>query len=792
MFLSHLSPLRSHPDKLLKDHLSNVAETSSSLFKTMKTLRLTLPGIDNSVLNNLIRIIGSSHDVGKATSYFQEYVRNNKAKIPYPQLKSHSSLSALYGFYATKQLISETEFRQAPFWAMLIIQGHHSSLNKPTELISRIFAWSKNLRDKQIRAIEDAQELDEILLSLKLPKFTEFISDISQLEREVLCSNIKEFMPQTVPRFSTFFSINNMYSILIDADRMDAADLGFPERKKIDGKLVEGYTSFLASKSKSKGGRSETIVKERGRLFSLLSEKAKTMPLNKHLLSLTAPTGSGKTLAGLNFALILRERLSSSLNIPRIIYIAPYLSILDQNASVFQKALKLNKVQSDLLLVHHHLADMNYGSIDQDQETYSGLDSELLIEGWNSEIIVTTFIQFFYSIIGTKTSQLRKFHNLEGSIIILDEIQSIPHTFWPLIHDALKFLADEFNAYVILMTATQPLIFDKDEITELVDGLDANVWRSRVTFEKNMQESIDLNKFESELDQRIKTEEAKSILVLMNTISSANEVFTHVKTERLKFFLSANVLPVERKRRIAKIDELLRKRKPLVLVSTQVIEAGVDLDFDLVIRDLGPIDSIVQAAGRCNRNGIKDPSESKVCVFRIVDEKGNEFGRRIYKDYLIEKTLETLEFSSNFETMVEDYYQRVRKGMSDTESNTLLKAMDDLNYNYIRDKFKLIDEEPRYSVYVKLDKRAEELWEKFAKIMSSKSSGLERKEAFIKIRSDFYEYVVNVRGEDIAGLDDHFGFYYVPHLILDRFYDYNLGFKRKNSGKSEINGENII
>ena len=115
----------------------------------------------------------------------------------------------------------------------------------------------------------------------------------------------------------------------------------------------------------------------------------------------------------------------------RIVYVAPFLSIIDQNFNVIRKALNLGKNQSNLLLAHHHLAEMNYRPKDE-EDSFSTLESELLIEGWNAEIVVTTFVQFFNSIIGNRASQLRKFHNLEDAIVLLDEVQSIPHEYWKL------------------------------------------------------------------------------------------------------------------------------------------------------------------------------------------------------------------------------------------------------------------------------------------------------------------------------------------------------------------------
>ena len=168
-------------------------------------------------------------------------------------------------------------------------------------------------------------------------------------------------------------------------------------------------------------------------LFNSVDYTSKTHDLDQRIFTLTAPTGLGKTLASMNFALNMRRRIEHEKGFtPRIIYVAPFISILNQNMKVLQDIFQ-SQQQTNLLLMHHHLAPIHYSKniIDeQKNENYSTSQSELLIQGWNSEIIVTTFIQFFNIVFGRYTSQLRRLNNLLGSIIILDEVQSIPFEYW--------------------------------------------------------------------------------------------------------------------------------------------------------------------------------------------------------------------------------------------------------------------------------------------------------------------------------------------------------------------------
>jgi CRISPR-associated endonuclease/helicase Cas3 len=288
-----------------------------------------------------------------------------------------------------------------------------------------------------------------------------------------------------------------------------------------------------------------------------------------------------------------------------------FLSIIDQNASVIARALGLkDNSQSPVMVTHHHLAKLLYEDEDVENESYSTAVSQLLIEGWNAEVIVTTFVQFLETIIGARASSLRKLHNIAGAIIILDEVQSIDYKHWLLVHDCLEFLAKEFSATIILMTATQPLIFKKDEVNELFDA--------RPQFSERVELKVDLNgislkDFLHKLNKIVDDNPRKSVLVIMNTIASSVSVFHGlIASKHKKFYLSSEITPFERKQRIKDISKRLKAGKRTILVSTQVVEAGVDFDFHMVIRDLAPIDSLIQAAGRCNRNGKKPTSESHI------------------------------------------------------------------------------------------------------------------------------------------------------------------------------------
>ncbi|MCP8321523.1 MAG: CRISPR-associated helicase Cas3', partial [archaeon] len=423
---------------------------------------------------------------------------------------------------------------------------------------------------------------------------------------------------------------------------------------------------------------------------------------------------------------------------------------------------------------------------DLEQETYSTLESELLIEGWNAEIVVTTFIQFFYSLLGSRASQLRKLHNIAGSIVILDEVQSLPAEWWQLIRETIKFLADKFNMYFVLMTATQPLIFKPDEIYELVDSHREYFEKPRVTLKIDQaMEPLELEQFKQRIIDIITNAQGKSVMILLNTINSAKALYTFLNERGLPLeFLSAEVLPRERLERIKSIKNMLKEGRQLVLVTTQVVEAGVDIDFQLVVRDMGPVDSIIQAAGRCNRNGLSSNFDSIVWVIEGGDQ-GRAFSRRIYGNYLIEKSKETLsEWKSwpnmNFGTLAKIYYEKVVSGLSEVSSTEVLNALKELKYDGLQE-FKIIEEQPELSVFIEHDLEAKKVWTKYTEIVESKEKGPKRREEFLKIRNALYRYVINVPIRYASNLEERLGFRYVPFDSLELFYDSKTGFRREGN-----------
>ncbi len=291
-------------------------------------------------------------------------------------------------------------------------------------------------------------------------------------------------------KIANYVNIMFFYSVLLDADKLDASEIEkVPSRWEgtLDKKIVDDY------KEAKFGEAEKEINKIREEVYEDVNNSIDDLGSNDRILSINLPTGSGKTLTALSSAFELRNRIKENEGFePKIIYSLPFLSIIDQNSSVFREVLSdkvgydwkdvfemgdeekdellREEIPSNLLLTHHHLADVKYNEKIDENETYDYedlLDSLLLTEGWYSEIVVSTFVQLFHSLITNKNRSARKFHNITNSIIILDEVQSIPFKYWKLVNRILTILSEKFNCWILFMTATKPLIFDEEEMIEL-------------------------------------------------------------------------------------------------------------------------------------------------------------------------------------------------------------------------------------------------------------------------------------------------------------------------------------
>lgn len=781
MKILHYSELWSHPNKKLEDHLRNCGSFSKSSF-------LSLNFEDNELFSEISFLIGISHDFAKSTSFFQDYLRNGH-KTKY---RDHSFLSSIFTFYVVKNYLNNHNVSfdsDLAIISYIVVLAHHGNLKNVSSLFTHnLETFNRDVLSNQVQ--------DLLKSEINLSDFYEqydiniiyFLKNIKEINHE-LSSRLLRFSLDS--NFNNYFYILILYSTLLDADKMDASQTNEIDRVNIPSNIVDVFKQNNF-KINNKG---INLIREES--YREVKKNISKIDLSNKIYSINLPTGIGKTLTGLSAVLKLKERIENEFNFkPRIIYSLPFLSIIDQNEHVIHDILDQNELRgNNYLLKHNHLSDLTY-TIEDDGD-YEDLDlnnSKILIEGWNSEIIITTFIQFFYSIFSNKNRSLRKFHNISNSIILLDEIQSIPHKYWEIINMVLKKMADYYNCFIILMTATQPLIFNKNEIIDLVENTEYYFNQfDRINYNFYLEDKL-LSDFCNESIKIIQENPKKDILFVLNTIDSSRELYLQIKNYFIKtiescylddlgifhinediqlIYLSTNILPYQR---LSRIESIKTAKKRNIIVSTQLIEAGVDIDVDIVYRDFAPLDSIIQTAGRCNRNGSRRKGE--VNVISLTKENGKHFSN-IYGSFLIQTTKEVL---ANYSVISEkdfnyvaalDYFQKVSQRKSTDDLKLLI---DKLDFEKIPIKFKLIDDLlEKFDVFICINEEAEKIWEEFVDIMDN-SSSFERKNDFLRIKSKFYKYVISVAKNKFGTTNIKYDIGVIYKEDLERKYDMDVGF----------------
>jgi len=775
--------LMSHPNKKLENHLKNVADFSYDVFNFLE--------IENKELfSNISFLIGLTHDFAKSTSFFQTYLSDHTKK----ENTQHSFLSAIFTYYVVKNYLDKNNINfesNLSIISYIVVLAHHGNLKDITKLDDYN---EKKINSKMVlKQIEDLKSSDDNLSKFYDDfeiDFFRFFDEFDEISEEITDELLIFSFEGNI---DNYFYILLFYSSLLDADKMDASESKRINRDNIPGDIVDIFKKNNLRDSK------DNINKTREEAYQEVNGNILNMDLNERILSIELPTGIGKTFTGVSAALKLKERINNELNFnPRIIYSLPFLTIVDQNSDTISSILNESNLKgSNFLLNHNHLSDMNYKS--NDLEEYNISNSKILIEGWNSEIIVTTFIQFFYSIISNKNKSLRKFHNITNSIILLDEIQSLPYKYWKIINLFFKKLAYEYNCWIILMTATQPYIFKENEIKSLVDNVEYYFNKfDRVNYNFNL-DSQNFEDFKKEFVDKISNDSKNDYLVVLNTINSSKELYEFIKDyysvmdydiylddcngicyigdDIQLIYLSNNIIP---KHRLEKINAIKESHRQSIVISTQLIEAGVDIDVDIIYRDLAPLDSLVQTAGRCNRSGNKE--KGVVNVISLKNENGKSYSSFIYDSLLLNKTKEVLTSLNQISekefnlAAAKNYFKLIYN--SGTQEDYLIKIIKNLRFPEIPSNFKLIEEDiQKVDVFVVINSEAKLLFEKYKDIINN-YKGFNRKNEFLKIKNKFYKYVISVDKTKIGSTNlCNDEIFYIGENDVFRKYDLDTGFK---------------
>ena len=513
---------------------------------------------------------GMLHDIGKYSDKFQRRIRGEEIKVDHATAGARVCME-LGGMY--------------PFLEMCIA-GHHAGLSDYG--VSTDTGNSSTTLGRRKKKIED---------------FYAYKKEVKIPELKTSPVNVEKTKDLN---FSLSMFTRMMYSCLVDADFLDTEEFMTEERsgrqqgqeiQVLLDKLEKYITEWL------KNTETESV---NGRRTEILKACLENGEREKGLFRLTVPTGGGKTVASLAFAL----RHAVKHHMKRIIYVIPYTSIIEQNAAVFRRILGDENVLE------------NHCNIDY-EEAEELKPMQLASENWDKPVVVTTNVQFFESLFSNKSSKCRKLHNIANSVIIFDEAQMLPNDYLKPCIAMIEELLNNYKTSVVLCTATQPALksFFQSEVlaTELCPRMDEQFhFFKRTLFENigTVTEDCLMNKL---------TEEYQA-LCIVNTKKRAQNIYKELKEDGV-YHLSTSMYPKHRKRVLNEIRERLGENKKCILISTSLVEAGVDLDFQSVYRELAGVDSMIQAAGRCNREGQRKVEESKVLIFRF-EEKENILGQR--------------------------------------------------------------------------------------------------------------------------------------------------------------------
>ncbi len=562
---------------------------------------------NNIDLQNVGELLGLLHDFGKFSHQFQIYIQSatgilnstNDEFVDSASLRGkidHSTAGAQWLWEKFSQYGQQGKIVGQIL--SLCLASHHGGLLdclKPDGKRAFIARMAKDKKKTYLPECLHTANRD-ILAKINSLATESFIQNCCQKILEL--RDIKN--SEIISQFNLGMLTRFLFSCLIDADRINSADFENPHNKTIRQHKADWLTAITRLENKL---HKLPVKNEIDTIRKSISDQCKTRAFGKQgIYSLTVPTGGGKTYASMRYALHHAQKHQ----LDRIIYIIPFTSIIEQNAQAIREVIEEDNDASPWILEHH-------SNLEPEQQTWR---DKLVAENWDAPIIFTTMVQFLDVLFSGGTRGARRMHQLSRSVLIFDEIQTLPINCVHLFCNAINFLVDHTRTTALLCTATQPLL-DKlntpekgqlaippgNELVNDVSTLFAQLKRVDIS---NQVRPNGWSK--AELADLAVAELGKkgSCLIIVNTKAWAQELYEACKNKVDKnslFHLSTSLCPAHRKVILAEVRQRLDDNLPVLCLSTQLIEAGVDVDFASVIRFLAGLDSIAQAAGRCNRNG---------------------------------------------------------------------------------------------------------------------------------------------------------------------------------------------
>ena len=586
---------------------------------------------------------GLYHDVGKYSEAFQRRIRGSTERV------DHSSAGAVLLF----------ENRNIP--AAMSIAGHHSGLSDVGNRNDMDDSFMGRINRAKADGLEDYSVWEE------------------ELPREIQSGHF-----ETSP-LGNYFYTKMLFSALTDADWLDTEayfrnEPYFPPSEDLSG-LKTTLDRYISPWWDAK----TQINQRRCKILRAAIEHGRDEP---GLFTLTVPTGGGKTIASMAFALHHAERYG----LRRVIYVIPYCSILEQTRQVFESVFG-----KECITAHYSGAEYTYSEQTPDIRAFSA-------ENWEAPIILTTAVQFFESLYSAKPGKNRKLHNIAKSVIIFDEAQMLPVPFLRPCLAGISQLTERFGCSAVLCTATQPAV--EPVLRELVPKLDI-----REICPEPEQMYQEFRRVSYQYDGDLSDEELADklsvypqVLCVVNSRKQAQKLYSQLSGTDGAFHLSTTMIPQDRKNALTTIRERLRRGQECRVISTSLIEAGVDVDFPVVYRALAGLDSIIQTGGRCNREGKRMRAESVVHIFQT----GAQAPRMLEQNIAAaERTIRRYEEIDSVEA-IHHYFQFLLYTLKDKkqlDEKEIVPSVEKLMFATVSQRFHLIDGVD-FTVYIPLRKGA--------------------------------------------------------------------------------------
>ena len=637
-FIAH-SENKEKRKHLLKDHLDD----SSSIAESFSP---------REEYKYLFRTAGILHDIGKYQDGFQAYLEYGKPKTP------HAAIGAYVASTFGKQFMP----------LQFAIKGHHAGL--------------PNNEDRRINNQEYAenQDLVETIIDRFEVSFPQVLQNLTTVQAKLPDNTLEK---ECLTRF--------LFSALTDADWLNTESHFSHERYSSRNSLMLDY-EFLIKALENKFEEFSTIGIINNLRTESRNETAKHYSDPLGFFSLQLPTGLGKTLTSLYWALLHARHHK----LKRIIIVLPYINIIDQTALILK-----NLFGNDIILEHHS------GNIEEDadynKEENNSNSKQLACENWDAPIILTTSVQFFESLFSNRPFKCRKNHNITNSIVIFDEIQTLPKHYAEPIIVMLKNITALARTSFLFCTATQPA-FKSREGFNGIENIQPLIEKPEKYFFSTQRVDYELLNELGELPiesiiEKLKTE-TESFLVIVNTKAVAKNIFEQISLLAAYdhyYQLSTSMCPHHRKEIIQNIVSNLKDKKRIAVVSTQLVEAGVDFDFPVVYRAIAPLDAVIQAAGRCNRNGFLE--KGRVVLFNLENQRMPDATYKtlaVWTKGIIKDNPAILHSSNSFE----QYYETITKLFVKTDKYDITDERKAFNFKTVAESFKIMDS-PTFPLFIK-------------------------------------------------------------------------------------------